>query len=75
MSDPAYAADRWWRREPTLILGAIRAAVTAAVAFGLDFTPEQIGGTILVAEAVLSLIHRSSVYAPATLDELTRPDS
>ena len=48
-------------REPTLILGVIRAVVVCVTAFGLDLTAEQVAGVYLVAEAVLSLVNRSKV--------------
>ena len=47
--------------EPTLIIGAIRAVLIAAVTFGLDLSPEQIAAVLLAAEALLSLVLRSRV--------------
>lgn len=52
-------------REPTLILGLIRAIVVFAFAFGLDLSAEQTAAIYLVAEAVLSVINRQQV-TPAT---------
>lgn len=48
-------------REPTLIIGFVRAVVVCAIAFGLELTPEQIAGIYLVVEATLSLVNRSQV--------------
>lgn len=48
-------------REPTLILGVVRAIVVCAVAFGLHLSPEQIAGIYLVTEAILSLVNRQLV--------------
>jgi hypothetical protein len=49
--------------EPTLLAGAVRAIIAAAVTFGLKWTPDQIGSTILAVEAVLTLVNRSMVTA------------
>lgn len=54
-------------REPVAIAGAIRAIILCAVAFGLQWTPEQIGATMLAVEAVLTLIIRSRVTPDANL--------
>lgn len=50
-----------FNREPTLILGLIRAIVVLITVFGLDLTPEQIAAVYLVAEAFLSLLNRQKV--------------
>jgi hypothetical protein len=60
--------DTLWGREPVAILAAIRAIVVLVVAFGLKLTPDQIAAVYLVAETVLSLIARKTVYAPASVD-------
>lgn len=57
-----------WGREPVAILAAIRAVVVLGVAFGLKLTPEQIAAVYLVAETVLSLIARRTVFSPASVD-------
>lgn len=49
-------------REPTLIIGLVRAVVVLAVAFGLDLTGEQTAGIYLVVEAILSVINRQNVH-------------
>ena len=47
--------------EPVLIGGAIRAVILAAVAFGLDVTPEQLAALMLAVETVLALVTRALV--------------
>ena len=54
-----------WGREPALIAGAVRAIILAAVAFGLRWTPEQIGALMLALEAVLTVLVRQSSTAIA----------
>lgn len=54
-------------KEPVAIAGALRAIILCAVAFGLKWTPEQIGATMLAVEAVLTLITRKTVTPVATL--------
>jgi hypothetical protein len=46
-------------REPVAIAAAIRSLILCAVSFGLQWTPEQIGATMLAVEAVLALVTRS----------------
>ncbi len=48
-------------REPTVIIGFVRAVVVCAVAFGLELTPEQIAGVYLVVEALLTMLNRAKV--------------
>lgn len=55
--------------EPVAIASAIRAIIVMAVAFGLKWTPEQIGATMLAVEAVLGLIIRHTVTSPQTLHD------
>jgi hypothetical protein len=50
-----------WNREPVLFLSTIQTAVALFVAFGLDFTAEQVGAITAVAAAVLGLIARGKV--------------
>ena len=54
-----------WGREPALIIAAIQAVVALAVAFGLDLSPEQVGGILAVSAAILGVLTRSQV-TPAT---------
>lgn len=48
-------------REPALILGAVNALLAAAVGFGLDITPGQVGLLNAAAAAVLAVVVRSRV--------------
>ena len=50
-----------FNREPTLILGLIRAIIVLVTVFGLDLTSEQTAAVYLVAEAFLSLLNRQKV--------------
>ncbi len=50
-----------FNREPTLVLGMIRAIIVLVTVFGLDMTPEQVAAVYLVAEAFLSLLNRQKV--------------
>ena len=56
-------------REPTLILGLIRAVVVLLTAWGLDMSAEQVAAVYLVAEAALSVINRQLV-TPVVRDGL-----
>lgn len=47
--------------EPVLIGGAIRAVLLAAMAFGLQVTPEQLAAVMLAVEAVIALVTRAFV--------------
>ena len=40
---------------PVKLAGALRAIILCAVSFGLRWTPEQIGATMLAVEAVLGI--------------------
>jgi len=53
-------------REPTLILGVIRAVVVVLVAFGFELSAEQTAGIYLLAEAVLSVVNRQLVTPVGT---------
>jgi hypothetical protein len=50
-----------FNREPTLVLGLLRAVVVLVTVFGLDLGPDQIAAVYLVAEAFLSLLNRQKV--------------
>jgi hypothetical protein len=54
-------------REPVVIAAAVRAIIVCAVAFGLKWTPEQIGATMLAVEAILAVITRQSVTPNQTV--------
>lgn len=66
------------KSEPSVIVGGITAFVTAAiglvVAFGLDITEEQknaiLAMTAVLAPVLASVVIRSKVYAPATVQEI-----
>lgn len=47
--------------EPVAIAAALRAVLVAAVAFGLDWTGDQIAALVLAVELVLGLLVRSQV--------------
>lgn len=55
------------QKEPVLVTGLARALILCVTAFGLSLSPEQIGAIMLLVEAVLSLVARSSV-TPLDLD-------
>jgi hypothetical protein len=48
-------------REPTVIAAAIRAVILCAVAFGLQWSPDQIAAIMLAVEAVLAVVVRQQV--------------
>ena len=50
-----------WGREPVAIAAAIRAIILCGVAFGLQWSPEQIAALMLAVEAVLGIFVRQSV--------------
>lgn len=56
-----------WRHEPALIIGFVQALIALAVAFGLNLTPEQVGGIVAALTALAAFIVRSNVYAPANV--------
>jgi len=47
--------------EPVLLLNVINAVIALAVAFGLDWSPEQKAGVIGLATVILNLVARSKV--------------
>lgn len=47
--------------EPVALAGAVRALLACAVAFGLNFTPEQVAATVVAVEIVSGLFVRSRV--------------
>jgi hypothetical protein len=54
-------------KEPALIAGAIRAIILALVAFGLEWTGDQVAALMLAVEAVLTLFVRQTVTPNAKL--------
>lgn len=57
--------------EPVAVAAAIRAVLVAAVAFGLDFTAEQIVAVVVAIELVLGLFVRSKVTPTVKVDSLS----
>lgn len=47
--------------EPVALAAAVRAIILAFVAFGLEWTPEQVAALMLAVEAVLAVFVRSKV--------------
>lgn len=47
--------------EPVAIAAAVRALLVCAVAFGLNFTAEQVAAVVVAIELVLGLFVRSKV--------------
>lgn len=48
-------------REPVLIVTAVEAVILAAVAFGLDWTTEQVASIMFAVMALLALLVRALV--------------
>jgi len=51
--------------EPVAIAAAVRAVLVAAVAFGLDWSGEQVAALVAAVELVLGLLVRSQVTPTA----------
>jgi hypothetical protein len=49
------------RAEPVIAVTLVQSVITLVVAFGLKLTPEQIGGILLVTNAILNIIARQGV--------------
>lgn len=47
--------------EPVAIAAAVRALLVCAIAFGLNFTAEQVAAVVVAIELVLGLLVRSKV--------------
>ena len=47
--------------EPVAIAAAVRAILVCAIAFGLNFTAEQVAAVVVAIELVLGLLVRSKV--------------
>lgn len=58
--------------EPALLIGAIQATLALAVAFGLELSAEQVGAIVATTGAVMALVTRQAVVAPATAVRMTR---
>lgn len=57
--------------EPVAIAAAVRAVLVAAVAFGLDFTGEQVAALVVAIELVLGLLVRSQVTPTVKVDSVS----
>lgn len=55
------------RSEPALIIGAANALLALAVGFGLSITPGQVGLINAAVAAILAVVTRQHVYAPANV--------
>lgn len=54
-------------REPVAVAAAVRAVIACAIAFGLNWTEEQLVLVIVAVEAVLALIVRTRVTPTTTI--------
>jgi hypothetical protein len=58
-------------REPVMVAAAIRAVIMCAVAFGLNWSGEQVAAVMLMVEAVLAVVTRQNTASPANVAEAT----
>lgn len=63
----------FWGREPVAIAAAIRAVLVCVAAFA-TLSAEQVAALVVAVEAVLAVVVRGTVYAPATVDAMTGGD-
>lgn len=49
------------KTEPVLVTALVQAVIVVAASFGLDLTPEQSGGIVLLSGALLAFVARSKV--------------
>jgi hypothetical protein len=54
--------------EPVAVMAALRMIILAAMAFGLNWTVEQVTSIMLAVEAVLGLVTRRQVTSNNTLE-------
>jgi uncharacterized membrane protein len=54
--------------EPVAVIAVLRMIILAAMAFGLNWTTEQVTAVMLAVEAVLGLLTRSKVTSNNTLE-------
>lgn len=47
--------------EPVLVVAVVQSIITLGVSFGLQLTAEQIGGILLVTNAILAIVARGRV--------------
>lgn len=55
-----------WNREPAAILGALQAVLALAITFGVGLTVEQVGAILAASAALLAVLLRQTVTAPAS---------
>lgn len=55
-----------WNREPAAILGALQAVLALAITFGIGLTVEQVGAILAASAALLAVLLRQTVTAPAS---------
>lgn len=55
--------------EPVVIVGLVQAGIAMLVAFGLDWTPEQIGMVLAFTTVVLSVVARALVTPTANVEK------
>lgn len=54
-------------KEPALIIGVVQAVIVLGVSFGLHLSTEQTGAILTATTAVLAIVTRQSVVAPANV--------
>lgn len=56
-----------FRTEPVAVAAAIRALLLVGIAFGLDWTEQQMAAVMLAVELVLALVLRTQVTSESTM--------
>lgn len=59
-----------WSSEPVLLLGVIQTGIAMLVLFGLHLTEGQTAAIIAFSTAVVTLIARSQVHSPSTVEAI-----
>jgi hypothetical protein len=59
-----------YQAQPIYAIGLLRAILIASVSFGFKLTPAQIGGVLLVSEALASFATQTQVTPVASLQAL-----
>lgn len=58
-----------WNREPVAVATAVQLVLAALVALGVfDLTEQQLAAVVAAVAAVLGLLVRRTVYAPASVE-------
>lgn len=60
--------------EPVALAAAVRALLACAVAFGLDFTAEQVAAAVVAVEVVTGLFVRAKVTPNAKIVTVDTPE-